>query len=109
MSSAATADPATDSVADGGALFQAKCALCHVGFAPGSTMLARRLGKDRALIAERTDLTADYVRQVVRSGINNMPPITRAEVADGELDAIVAYLTRPAAVRSAEHAPPARK
>ena len=101
----AAADPAAGGFAEGQVLFQAKCALCHVGFAPGTTALARRLGKDHALIAERTDLTADYVRQVVRGGLNNMPPLTRVEVSDSELNAIAAYLTRPEAARVAEHKP----
>lgn len=57
-------------------------------------MLARRLGKDRSLLAGRTDLTAPYIRQVVRWGLVNMPRLTRVELPEAELDAVVAYLTR---------------
>ncbi|MFO1400884.1 MAG: cytochrome c [Steroidobacteraceae bacterium] len=75
-------------------LFTARCALCHVGFAPGTIMLGRRLGKERALLAERTDLAADYVRQVVRHGLLSMPPFTRVDLDDGELAQVIAFLTR---------------
>lgn len=81
-------------VAAGAQLFAARCALCHVGFAPGTIMLGRRLGKERALLAERTDLAGDYVRQVVRHGLLSMPPFTRVDLGDGELAQVVAFLTR---------------
>jgi mono/diheme cytochrome c family protein len=58
-------------------------------------MLGRRLGPDRALLAQRTDLHADYVRTVVRAGLNSMPALTRVEVTDVELDAIASYLSHP--------------
>jgi hypothetical protein len=58
-------------------------------------MLGRRLGKERALLAERTDLAGDYVRQVVRRGLLGMPPFTRVDLSDAELVHVVAYLTRP--------------
>ena len=40
------------------------------------------------------DFNGDYIRTVVRQGLNAMPSETRAEVTDAELDAIVRYLTR---------------
>jgi mono/diheme cytochrome c family protein len=76
-------------------LFAARCLKCHGDGGTGTFMLARRIGKDKALLAERTDLQAEYVRFVVRNGIVSMPAITRVEVTDDELAAIVRYLTRP--------------
>lgn len=63
-------------------------------------MLARRLGKERSLLAERTDLTAAYIQKITRVGINSMPPHNRIELPDSELDLIAIYLTRPASARA---------
>ena len=57
-------------------------------------MLARRLGEPSALLEERRNLTAPYVKRVVRYGLNSMPRFTRAELPNGDLDAVAAYLTR---------------
>lgn len=68
--------------------------MCHLPGGTGTFMLGRRLGQANALLAERTNLDAAYVKQVVRTGIVSMPRITRAEVTDAELQAIADYLTR---------------
>jgi mono/diheme cytochrome c family protein len=47
---------------------------------------------DKGLLSNRTDLVPDYVKQVVRQGKNAMPPQTRVDVTDAELDAVAAYL-----------------
>lgn len=73
-------------------LFAVKCGTCHLPGGMGSVLLARRIGADRALLLERRDLDASYVRQVVRAGLGNMPRLTRAEVTDAELAAIVELL-----------------
>jgi hypothetical protein len=57
-------------------------------------MLGRRLGKERAMLEHRTDLLPELIRHVVRHGIVSMPPLTRVEVTDAELDAIIRHLTR---------------
>jgi len=82
-----------DDVADKQA-FAARCAKCHAESGTGTFMLGRRLGKKRAMLERRTDLAPALIRHVVRNGIVSMPPITRVEVTDEELDAIVRYLTR---------------
>lgn len=97
------ADSSAQQIAQGEKLYESRCGICHA--APnntGSLMLARRLGKDRSLLAQRTDLKADYIRKVSRVGIGSMPPLTRIEVPDSELDLIVAYLARPESARAAE-------
>ena len=78
----------------GEALFGRECAFCHVGKSTGALMLGRRLGKDNADLTKRTDLEADYVKAVIRNGLVNMPPFSRVELTDAELDAIAVYLTR---------------
>jgi mono/diheme cytochrome c family protein len=82
--------------APGEALFVHRCAPCHRDGGTGTFMLGRRLGPERALLERRTDLIPDYVRTVVRSGVNSMPPLSRVEVPDADLAAIAAYLARPA-------------
>lgn len=88
-------------IVEGRALFNARCGYCHLAGGTGTLMLGRRLGKDKSLLASRTDLSADYIKKITRVGINSMPPHTRIEVPDSELDLIAAYLTRPESERGA--------
>jgi mono/diheme cytochrome c family protein len=97
--SKSVADPAQN-YAEGEKLFHARCGYCHLAGGTGTIMLGRRLGKDRALLGERTDLTAEYVKKITRVGINGMPPHTRIEVPDNELDLIAAFIARPASART---------
>jgi mono/diheme cytochrome c family protein len=96
--SKAVDDPAK--LAEGDKLFHARCGYCHLAGGTGTIMLGRRLGKDRALLAERTDLTAEYVKKITRVGINGMPPHTRIEVPDSELELIAAFVARPPSART---------
>ncbi len=92
---APAANPMVRGPQDGGALFRARCGYCHLEGGTGTMMLERRLGKENRLLAERRDLQADYVKAVVRHGINSMPTITRVEVTDQELGLIAAFLSAP--------------
>jgi hypothetical protein len=47
---------------------------------------------ETALLANRTDLTADYFKSVARMGKGAMPPQTRVDITDAELASIAAYL-----------------
>lgn len=94
---ARAADDAT--VGRGAALFAHTCGVCHAENGTGTFILARRLGKERSLLAQRTDLAPDYVRFVVRNGLVNMPRISRVELPDADLDAVIAWLSRDAAER----------
>ncbi|MDQ2641730.1 MAG: cytochrome c [Pseudomonadota bacterium] len=76
-------------------LYDRHCGVCHREGQTGTVVLGRRLGAERALLATRTDLTAPYVRQVVRSGLVNMPRLTRVELPDADLEAIASWLARP--------------
>lgn len=74
-------------------LYGRECAYCHVGRNTGTTMLQKRLPEGTpAQLHERTDLSADYVKIVVRSGLVNMPPLSRAELSDEDLDLIAQWL-----------------
>jgi mono/diheme cytochrome c family protein len=96
------ADDPAQKLAEGKRLFHARCGYCHLAGGTGTIMLARRLGKDRALLEERTDLSLEYIKKITRVGINGMPPHNRIELPDSELDLIALYLTRPASVRAAD-------
>ena len=80
---------------DGKALYRERCGMCHqtIGMAVG--ILARRPGDtSKGFLEDRNDLSATFVRTVVRSGIANMPRVPRGEVSDPELAAIAAYLAK---------------
>lgn len=90
-----TATFGRDSSDAGERLFGEKCAFCHVGKSTGAMMLGRRLDESQpAELHKRKDLSADYVKQVVRAGMNNMPYFNRIELPDDQLDTIAAYLAR---------------
>ncbi len=78
----------------GATLFQKHCGYCHLPGGTGTFMLERRLGKERALLAERRDLPQAYVEHVVRNGLQSMPALTRVEVTDSELTALASWLAR---------------
>jgi cytochrome c5 len=75
-------------------LFAEKCGMCHRAQGMGTTLLARRYDPETALLENRRDLQGEFIRTVVRSGFNNMFPISRGEVSDAQLDSIVEHLTR---------------
>lgn len=84
-----------DLIATGKAAFTHRCAMCHREGHTGTFILARRLGKEKSLLEQRTDLQPAYIRQVVRAGLVNMPRLSRVEMPDPDLDAAIAYLMSP--------------
>jgi mono/diheme cytochrome c family protein len=77
--------------------FQMSCAVCH-GSGPGKpgtrALAAKYKGTVPALLEERSNLEATYIKQVVRQGLYVMPFFRKTELSDADLDAIAAYLTR---------------
>jgi mono/diheme cytochrome c family protein len=74
----------------GEALYLQHCAMCHGPNGMGTGLLGRRM--DTPLLEKRAGLPARYVITAARTGIGNMPAITRGEVSDAELQAIADYL-----------------
>jgi mono/diheme cytochrome c family protein len=77
--------------------FEDYCAVCHGPGAgkPGTLALqVKYKGKEPALLADRTDLTAQLIKTYVRNGDYVMPTFRKTEISDADLDAIAAYLTR---------------
>jgi len=78
--------------------YQNSCSVCHgpMPERPGTRALAAKYqGKLPALLEQRTDLQPELIRTAVRNGISVMPPFRKTEVTDEQLNAIIAYLTRP--------------
>jgi mono/diheme cytochrome c family protein len=80
----------------GKAVFDRNCAVCHAPGRehPGTQRLAELRGPARAVLEKRTDLDPDYIRQVVRHGLVEMPPWRPTELDDASLAQLVQYLTR---------------
>ena len=80
---------------DGKALYTQRCGMCHQTIGMAVNILARRPNDpSKGFLEDRNDLSAAFVRTVVRSGIANMPRIARGEVSDPELAAIAGYLAK---------------
>ncbi len=71
-------------------LYLEHCAMCHGPGGMGQGLLARRM--DQPDLEKRADLTAEYVIAAVRTGMGNMPPVTRGELSDEQLEEIAQYL-----------------
>jgi mono/diheme cytochrome c family protein len=78
---------------DGAALFGEKCGMCHRATGMGTGILARRMSPELALLENRTDLQPALIETAVRKGFGVMFPMSRGEVSDPQLDALVEYLT----------------
>jgi mono/diheme cytochrome c family protein len=83
--------------ADGEATFQKWCAPCHDAgpLRAGTAGLANKYKgtSENPVLAERTNLTPDFVRATVRIGVNAMPPFRRTEISNSELDALAQWLS----------------
>jgi mono/diheme cytochrome c family protein len=82
---------------DGKRAFELRCGYCHLAGGMGTNLLIKQRiaageGPEMALLANRKDLAPDYIKTVVRQGKNAMPPQTRVDITDAELDAVAAYL-----------------
>ena len=92
---AIAAEPAlTADQTKGRALFNESCSYCHSERGHATTLLAKRVGAESAVLEQRTNLNPEFIRAVVRHGINSMPWYRRAELSDRDLNSIAAYLTR---------------
>ncbi len=81
----------------GEALFSHRCGACHLAAGMGTNLItgqqvAAGRSPEMGLLANRDDLTADYVKAVARNGKGAMPRQTRVDITDAELDLVAAYL-----------------
>jgi mono/diheme cytochrome c family protein len=88
-------------------VFEQRCAACHAGvpknmigppymppMAGTQALQARYKGAKPAELEQRTDLTTDFVKAIVRGGLNSMPFFRPTELSDDDLAALGAYLSR---------------
>jgi mono/diheme cytochrome c family protein len=81
----------------GEALFSNHCGACHLAGGMGTNLLTVQQIKagqppEKGLLANRDDLTADYVSSVVRMGKGAMPRQTRVDITDSELAKVASFL-----------------
>lgn len=94
LPAASYADGLTTQQLAGQRVFAHRCGMCHREGGTGTFVLARRLGAAQSLLEQRTDLKPEYIRFVVRWGLNNMPRLSRVEVPEADLNELLVYLTR---------------
>jgi len=87
----------TTAARSGEQIYQRHCQSCHAPGPghPATLLLAEKLGPDKAVIKGRADLTAGYIKTIVRGGLLEMPPFRPTEITDGELDVIADYILAP--------------
>ena len=80
----------------GEGVYQKWCDGCHSDspFAPGTIQLRQLRGNDLALVLKRTDLKPDFLRHIIRKGMNGMPLFRRTEIRDEELEKLIDFLVR---------------
>ena len=91
-----TANAAESGASDatGAAIYEHYCIACHdrgVGH-PGTQNLAYLYGPEKAALADRDNLTPEYVRTMVRFGRGLMPGFRPSEISDEQLKLLADYL-----------------
>jgi len=88
------ASPVFADTSVGESVFNKWCLGCHAQgpIFPGTIYLTRTRGPERAIISERTDLTAEYIELLVRKGMGGMPSFRRTEITNDQLNALVEHL-----------------
>ena len=84
---------------DGEKLFSNHCGYCHLAGGMGTNLLTKQrmmAGEppENGMLTNRKDLTAEYIKSVVRMGKVAMPRQTRVDMTDAELDVVAAYLAK---------------
>ena len=83
-------------VTTGEKVFKQWCIHCHGedNSGPGTLRLLWDKGKEKSLLTGRDDLGSEYIRVVVRRGLDEMPSFRITEISDVELNALVEFLSR---------------
>jgi mono/diheme cytochrome c family protein len=74
-------------------VFDRICSSCHGPAGWATRTLAKRMPADQALLANRRDLTPEFLRAVLRNGIGSMPRFTPTDLSDGEIAALATWLS----------------
>jgi len=79
----------------GQVVYERWCAPCHApgNIYPGTVALQTKYeGKIPAALMARTDMTPEFVKQFVRTGVSIMPFFRKTEITDSELDNLASFL-----------------
>lgn len=94
LATATAAEPAP-----GKLVFDRWCAGCHFGknrlgaLPAGTYALEQRYkGSVPSDLLSRTDMTPEFIKAIVRSGVNAMPRTRKTEISDADLDLLIAYI-----------------
>jgi mono/diheme cytochrome c family protein len=92
---------------NGKVVFDKWCLACHgervdvgvpgtaAAMYPGTRALAAKYkGAQPAMLEQRTNLTPEFIKAIVRNGLFSMPRTRKTEISDAELDDLAAYLTQ---------------
>jgi (+)-pinoresinol hydroxylase len=79
----------------GAKTYEKWCRDCHGTLTgPGSMALQRKYkGNPVAILDQRTDMSADYIKAVTRQGVSFMPSFRKTEISDSELAQLAAFIT----------------
>lgn len=88
-----------EQLAKGKAVYDKWCLICHGednGSSGGGTRALKFLYKGvlPAKLEDRTDMTPEFIKTLVRKGQAGMPNFRYTEISPEDLEAIIAYLTR---------------
>lgn len=84
-----------EAMSKGQQVYERWCSHCHdpgTGPHPGTQMLALSRGSEYSVIKENDYLPPDYIKTVVRNGLQMMPPFRTTDISDDELEALADYL-----------------
>jgi mono/diheme cytochrome c family protein len=83
----------------GKVVFDRWCAGCHFGknrmggLPAGTYALEQRYkGAVPADLLSRTDMKPEFIKGIVRGGVNVMPRTRKTEISDADLDLLIAYI-----------------
>lgn len=73
------------------------CGICHgrgERMAGTASLQAKHKGELPAVLEDRSDMNAEFIKFYVRNGVMIMPAFRKTEVTDVDLQALTDYLTR---------------
>jgi len=85
----------------GRAVYVQRCEQCHAQPEPQGIR-----SMDRSVLINIASLGADRIRKTIRSGQNQMPAFSEGMISNAQLDALLVYLSNPAAGASGASGPP---
>ena len=90
----AASEAKTTNLAIGKQKYDLFCSGCHnAGDGHAGTMkLIVLKGEEQSVLLDRKDLNPEYIRFIVRDGLQEMAPFRPTEINDGDLDSLIAYI-----------------